>query len=77
MVVIAEIPMELNRLPMDLQLQYKPHPTNMFNLQDNKLLMAFQYVVIIKQMSCFFVLQDFVSLSLLNFQGGCSNYFCN
>jgi hypothetical protein len=76
MVVIAEIPMELNRLPMDLWLHYKPHPTNIFNLQYIELLMAFQYLVIIKRMSCFVVPRDFASLSLLNFQGGCSSYYC-
>jgi hypothetical protein len=67
MVVIAEIPMEVNQLPMDLQLHYKPHPTNIFNLQDNELLIAFQYLVIKKQMSCFFVPQDFVCSSFLKF----------
>jgi hypothetical protein len=49
----------IGRLCMDLRLWYKPHPTNIFNLEDNQLLMAFQCVVVIKQMSCFVVLQDF------------------
>jgi hypothetical protein len=51
--------MGLNWLSMDLQLCYKPHPTNIFNLQDNELLMAFQYLVVIKQMSCLVAPGDF------------------
>jgi hypothetical protein len=61
--------MEPNRLRMDLRLHYKPHPTNNFNVHDNELLMAFQYLVIIKRMSCFVVPRDFESSSLLNYQG--------
>lgn len=59
MVVIAELPMGLNRSPMDLRLYYKPLPTNIFILQDNILLVVFQYLVVIKQMGCLFTPGDF------------------